>query len=229
MIKNIFLDMDGTLLDFHKSEATALSKVLSEYGIEPTKEKIELYSRINLEQWKRLERGEIDRETVLVGRFEIFFRSIGENVDAKSARRSYEKYLSQGHFFIDGAIKLLDILSKKYSLHIATNGTKTVQLGRIKSADIAKYFQNIFISEDIGYNKPDRRFFLKCFEKIYDFSPENSVIIGDSLTSDILGGNNAGIKTVWFNPHCEKRYLDVKIDAQTDDLLQIPEILEKIG
>ena len=143
MIKNVFVDMDGTLLDFYKSERVALSRVLEDMGVEVTDEKIRLYSEINLAQWKRLEQGEIDRETVLVGRFEIFFERIGEKKDALYARKIYENYLSQGHFFIDGAEEMLDNLSKKYTLYIATNGTKKVQLSRIESSGISKYFKDI--------------------------------------------------------------------------------------
>ena len=159
-------------------------------------QKISLYIKINLAQWKRLEKGEIDREQVLVGRFEIFFDALGMKKDALAARKSYERYLSQGHYFIDGAVHLLDELSEKYDLYIATNGTKIVQLGRIESSGIGKNFKDIFISEDLGFNKPDRRFFEKCFEKLGGVKRDECVIIGDSLSSDILGGNNAGIKTI---------------------------------
>ena len=228
MIKNVFLDMDGTLLDFHKSESVALSKVLEDIDIKPTDEKIRLYSEINLAQWKRLEKGEIEREQVLVGRFEIFFDAIGVERNALEARKSYEKYLSQGHFFIDGAVSLLDELSEKYDLYIATNGTKTVQHGRINSSGISKYFKDIFISEDLGFNKPDRRFFEKCFEMIGGVKAEECVIVGDSLSSDILGGNNVGIKTLWFNPKHEKKHPNVKIDFETSSLSDIPDILSKM-
>lgn len=228
MVKNVFLDMDGTLLDFHKSEAVALGKVLGDFGIVATPEKIDLYSRINLAQWKRLERGEISREQVLVGRFEIFFGQLGENADALRARKLYENYLSQGHYFIDGAQELLETLFGKYKLFIATNGTKKVQLSRIKDSGIARYFGGIFISEDLGYNKPDRMFFEKCFELIGNVDPDETVIVGDSLSSDILGGNNAGIKTLWYNPMHEKPDKTVRIDRETDALSDIPDILAKM-
>lgn len=228
MIKHIFLDLDGTILDFLKAEATALSKVLTELEIEPTEEKIKLYSKINDSQWKRLEKGEISREQVLVGRFEIFFRELGESRDALQTRKLYEKHLSEGHFFIDGAEELLESLSKQYNLYLASNGTKTVQDGRIKSAGIEKHFKEIFVSEDIGFNKPDKRYFDMAFKKIENFSPSEAVIIGDSLSSDILGGNNAKIKTVWFNPNGLENSLNVKIDAVAKKLSDIPDILKII-
>lgn len=228
MIKHIFLDLDGTILDFLKAEATALSRVLTELGIKPTEEKIKLYSKINDSQWKRLEKGEISREQVLVGRFEIFFRELGESRDALQTRTLYEKYLSEGHFFIDGAEELLESLSKQYNLYLASNGTKTVQDSRIKSAGIQKYFKDIFVSQDIGFNKPDKRYFDMAFKKIENFLPDEAVIIGDSLSSDILGGNNAKIKTVWFNPNGLENSLNVKIDAVAKKLSDIPDILKKI-
>lgn len=220
--------MDGTLLDFYKSESVALSRVLEDIEIEPTDEIISLYSKINLAQWKRLEKGEIEREQVLVGRFEIFFDALGVKKDAVAARKSYERYLSQGHFFIEGAVNLLDELSAKYDLYIATNGTKKVQLSRIESSGIGRYFRDIFISEDLGCNKPDRCFFEKCFEQIGKVERDECVIVGDSLSSDILGGNNTGIKTVWFNPNHEKTIPDVSVDFETDSLSDIPDILSKM-
>lgn len=225
MIKHIFLDLDGTLLDFHKAEAKALKKVLFILGIFPTPDKIKLYSRINNLQWKRLEKGEIEREEVIIGRFKIFFKEIGEDKNCLEARNLYEKYLSQGHYFIDGAEKLLDELSNKYCLYLATNGTKTVQQGRIKSAGIEKYFNHIFVSEDIGFNKPDKRFFDSCFKKIENFDKNQAVIIGDSLSSDILGGKNANIKTVWFNPLKAENDLNILPDKQVYSLCEIPDVL----
>lgn len=228
MIKHIFLDLDGTLLDFHKAEAKALEKVLFDLSILPTPDKMKLYSHINNLQWKRLEKGEIEREEVLIGRFKIFFEEIGEDGNCFTARKLYEKYLSQGHYFIDGAEKLLEELSAKYHLYLATNGTKIVQQGRIKSAGIEKYFNHIFVSEDIGFNKPDKRFFDSCFKAIENFDKNQAVIIGDSFSSDILGGKNANIKTVWFNCCRERNDSNITPDKQVYMLCEIPYVLSQL-
>lgn len=198
MVKNILLDLDQTLFDFKKAEANAISKTMQKLGVTPTAFLISRYSEINDGMWKMLERGEITRDRLLVKRFEVFFDEQGVAADHNETRAFYEKTLGQGHFFMDGAEELLDALYKKYRLYLVSNGTASVQKGRLESSGIEKYFDGIFISQTVGFNKPDVRFFEKVFESIPDFKKEETVIIGDSLTSDIQGGINAGIKTVWF-------------------------------
>lgn len=200
MIHTILLDLDNTLLDFNKAECIALTGTLKQLGIDPKEHILKRYSELNLAQWKLLEQGKISRNEVKIRRYRLLFDEYKIDCSAEDAAGIYEHMLSMGHYFIDGAEKLLKELQEQYSLYIVTNGTKSVQTGRIKSAALEKYFQGIFISEDIGFNKPSREFFEHCFYKIPDFKKESTVIVGDSLTSDILGGINAGIKTIWFNP-----------------------------
>ena len=228
MIRTVLLDLDDTILDFHRTEAVAVSETLRTMGVEPTEQVVKRYSEINDGLWKQLEKGEVTREEVLVRRFEILYEEIGIDRSGPKTKELYEKVLSTSHFFVDGAEELLEKLYGRFDLYIISNGTAVVQDGRIKSADIAKYFKDIFISQRIGINKPDKRFFEKCFEKIENFSKDESVIIGDSLTSDIKGGNNVGIKTVWFNPHGKKRTTDVNIDYEVSSLYEIPGLLENI-
>lgn len=224
----VLLDLDDTLLDFHKAEHIAISRTFSHFGIEPEEALICRYSEINLAQWKRLERGEIDREQVLVGRFELLFNELGLDCSSREAKSTYENFLSQGHYFIPGAEELLEELHGKYRLFICSNGTAVVQEGRLRSAGIGPYFEEIFISEEIGYNKPSPDFFGRCFEKIPDFCRERAVMIGDSLTSDILGGINAGIKTCWFNPHGRPGREDIVPDYVISQLNQVPALLRKL-
>ena len=120
------------------------------------------------------------------------------------ARRRYEWNLGGSYFYIDGAEALLDELSKKYDLYLMSNGTAAVQDRRIAASGIAKYFKGLFISEKVGYNKPALEFFERCFAEIPDFKKEESIIVGDSLSSDIKGGINAGIPTCHYNPSGEK-------------------------
>ena len=204
MIKNIFFDLDDTIFDFHIAEKTALIKTLNFLGVEPKEETLARYSELNLMQWKLLEKGEITRTQVKVRRYQLLFDELGVDCSAAEAAAFYEKQLSIGHWFIEGAEELLQKTHNRYNLYIVSNGTAVVQHGRIKNSGIKKYFKDIFISQEIGFNKPSPEFFEGCFAKIEDFNKEETIIVGDSLSSDIQGGKNAGLKTVWFNPKKEK-------------------------
>ena len=200
MIKTILFDLDDTILDFKKAEAIALSGTLRELNIAPSEERIALYSDINAAQWRRLEAGELTRPEVLTTRFRIFFDAIGEQRLPEQAQALYEARLSQGHYFIDDAVKTLEALSSDYDLFLVSNGNLRVQEGRLRSAAISHFFQDIFISEQIGADKPSPLFFDRCFARIDGFEHSAAIIVGDSLTSDIRGGLQAGIHTCWFNP-----------------------------
>lgn len=200
MIKNILFDLDDTIFDFKRAEKIALSKTLSELGVSPNDRILSRYSEINISQWKLLEKRIITRDEVKVRRYKLLFEEFGIDLSAERTTALYEKNLAIGHYFIDGAEELLQRLYKDYRLYLVSNGATAVQKSRIASSGIEKYFQNIFISQEIGYDKPAKEFFDKCFEQIEDFSKKETIIVGDSLSSDIQGGINAGIKTVWFNP-----------------------------
>ena len=228
MIKAILLDLDDTILDFHKAERIALSATLEELGITPTDKVLARYSEINQMHWKRLERGELTRYEVLHGRFRMLFNEMGLDVSEIDAQRIYEWRLGTGHYFLDGAEKLLDDLYGKYDIYLASNGTDIVQTRRIESAGIGKYFKELFISQRIGYDKPSVEYFNRCFERIENFDRASTIIIGDSLTSDILGGINAGIRTCLFNPHGRPGRADIVPDYEVKDLAEIAPLLEKI-
>jgi len=201
-IKNVFLDLDDTLFDFHEAERIAIGETLSHFGIEPTKKNVRRYSEINKECWLMLERGEKSREEILVLRFERLFSELSVNVFADDVRDYYEQRLSLGHIFVEGAQELLEELYGKYKLYITSNGTARVQNKRIALSGIAKYFDEIFVSENIGANKPSEAFFDGCFARMPDALREETIIVGDSLTSDIAGGIAAGIHTCWFDKGC---------------------------
>lgn len=224
----VLLDLDDTILDFHQAEKIAISKTFRCFGVEPEDKLINRYSEINAAQWKRLETGEITREQVLVGRFEILFRELGLDISSREAKATYERLLAQGHYFMPGAEKMLEDIRDDYRLFICSNGTAVVQAGRLRSAGISPYFEKIFISEDIGYNKPSAEFFERCFAQMDDPDRSRAIIIGDSLTSDILGGINAGIKTCWFNPRGKAGRDDIAPDYEIGKLEQAPELLKEI-
>ena len=229
MIRNVLFDLDDTLFDFHKAEKIALTKTLVHFGIDPTEETLALYSTINAAHWKRLELGEISREEVKVGRYRELFKTIGVECDPVKATAYYESMLAIGHYFMPGAPELLEELYGKYRLYIVSNGTAKVQEGRIGSSGIAKYMDGIFISQVLGANKPDKQFFDICFAEIPDFSLSETIIIGDSLSSDIKGGINAGIITVWLNPKGIENDNDIKPDYTIKELSEVPGLLSQIS
>lgn len=228
MIKTVLIDLDDTILDFHKAEAEALKETLIQLDIEPKPEAIATYSMVNEGMWKLFEEGKVTRPQVLLWRFDIFFAELEVERSGIQAKEIYEEKLGEGHYFMPGAEELLKELSTGYDLYLASNGTAIVQAGRIKSAGIAPFFQDIFISELIDFHKPQKEFFDYCFSKIPDFSKEHTIIIGDSLTSDIKGGNNAGIHTCWFNPKGEPAREDIPAEYEVRTLREIPGLLKKL-
>lgn len=228
MIKNILFDLDDTILDFKTAERMALSKALTTLGITPTYEIISRYSELNILQWKCLERGEISRAEVKLNRYRLLFDEFGIDVSPQLATSLYEDNLCIGHYFIDSAEETIKLLSESYNLYIVSNGTKRVQDSRIASAGIEDYFKGIFISEDVGVEKPSVKFFEYCFSKIADFSPDETIIVGDSLTSDILGGKNSGIKAIWFNSKNQINSTDIKPDYEISSHKELVELLKTI-
>ena len=227
MIKFVLLDLDDTIFDFGKAEHLALAKTLSEMGVEPTDSTISRYSEINRAHWERLERGELTREQVLIYRFDALYRELGIDKSSTQTQQIYEYRLSLEHPFINGATELLDELSKEYELYVVSNGTAVVQDRRIAESGIGKYFKDIFISQRVGADKPSPEFFDYCFSKIAGFEREGAIIVGDSLTSDILGGKNAGIKTCHFNPKSKSNGKIVP-DYEIKKLSELPLLLKKL-
>ena len=226
MIEFLFLDLDDTILDFQKAERLALAKTLESFGLPPTDTVLARYHEINREHWERLERKELTRQQVLVGRFAALFAEMGLSAQAEQVARAYEENLSQGHYFLPGAEEALKSLSKKYKLYLASNGTARVQAGRLKSAGIIPYFQEIFVSEEMGYNKPDPAYFDACFARIPGFRKERAMMVGDSLTSDILVGIQAGIATCWVNPH--HKTWEIHPDYEIESITQLEALLHNL-
>lgn len=229
MIRTVFFDLDDTLLDFHKAEAIAVCQTLIELDLEPAESTIARYSEINAEQWRLLEEGKLTREQVLTRRFAILFEELGVARSSAQAKEIYEHRLSVGHYFIPGAPEVLEALAPDYDLYLVSNGTATVQESRLESAGIKPYFKDIFISQLVGFDKPQKEFFDRCFAQIPNFVREEAVIVGDSLTSDMRGGVNAGIRTCWFNPHQKTRREDIPVDYEIAALSELLALLEQIN
>ena len=199
MIKTILFDVDDTLLDFGAAERSALKKTLTRFGVDPTDGIVERYSEINAACWRRLETGELTHSEVKTERYRILFGEIGVSASPSNVTKYYELKIPFEHETVDGAAEILEYLSRKYTLIAASNGTGTTQRKRLRDSGFDRYFRDIFISSEVGATKPKKEFFDAIFGKYPDIKREETAIVGDSLTSDVTGGKNAGIMTVWYN------------------------------
>lgn len=221
--KTLLFDVDDTLLDFKKNEEVSIQKLFDYVGCPLTEEIFERYKRINHQLWASFECGEITKDEVIGTRFQQLFKELSVDITGKEVENYYQEQLSNGVYMFEGAYELCETLSKQFDLYIVTNGIAYTQYKRLKSAGLDKLFKAIFVSEEVGYQKPDIQFFHRVFDQIQSFEKENTLIIGDSLTSDILGGNNAGIDTCWFN----KRKLDEhELIKATYEIHSLNEILD---
>ena len=187
----LLFDVDDTLLDFQMTEAKALNELFAEQGIELTPEVKTSYKALNHHLWREFEKGNMTREEVTGSRFGLLFQQFGKTVDSLAMEKRYRHYLNQGHDLIEGSHELLQTLSSQADLYIVTNGVSKTQYQRLTDAKMLGYFKKIFVSEDVGAQKPMKEFFDHVFSQIPQFEKEKTVIIGDSLTSDIKGGNLA--------------------------------------
>lgn len=229
MIEFLFLDLDDTILDFHKAERIAIAKTFREFGLEPSDEVLSRYHDINIAHWQMLERGELEREQVKVLRFSALFSEFGMDVDASALAKQYESNLGIGHYFLPGAMEAVDSLSRQYPLYLASNGTSSVQHSRLTSAGLYPYFKEVFVSQNIGFNKPSPDYFNACFARIPGFTADRAMMVGDSLTSDILGGIQSGMKTCWINPIHKANNTNIFPDYELESITQLLDLLKQIS
>lgn len=225
MIKAILWDIDGTLLDFLKSEAYGIRKCFAQFGLgECTNEMLERYSVINRKWWNKLERGECTKPEVLNGRFKDFFATEGIPFDrVEELNKAYQFYLGDKAFYQDGGKEVVTALKGRYLQYAVTNGTALAQERKLKKSELDQLLDGIFISEKIGFEKPDIRFFKAVFAAI-PCKPEECVIIGDSLTGDMQGGINAGLLHWWYNP--KGLAADRPVDRTITHLTEVTEWLK---
>lgn len=227
MIKVILWDVDGTLLDFKQAEYAAIKKCFEIFNLgECTDEMIGRYSVINRKYWEKLERGEITKPEVLINRFVDFFRTENIQTDcAEEFNMEYQKQLGETICFCDNSYELLQSLKGKVKQYAVTNGTKRAQDRKLKKSGLIDIFDGVFISEVVGCEKPGIEFFEHVWEQIGTYEKDEIMIVGDSLTSDMQGGNNADIVCCWYNPKGMKNETNLRIDYEIDDLQKILEIL----
>jgi 2-haloacid dehalogenase len=229
MVRDIVFDLDDTLFDFHADERVALEKTFRELSIPATEPVFARYSELNQMQWKALERGEITRDEVKLRRFALLFAELDMDAgQAPVAARIYQERLAEDFHYIAGARELLEELDGHYRMFLISNGNLSVQEGRLAKAGIGHFFSDVFISEVLGVEKPNKEFFDYAFAKIRDFDKAQTLLVGDSLTADIQGGINAGVRTVWFHSPGVENTTDIRPDYELTNLADLPELLKKL-
>ncbi len=227
MINTILWDVDGTLLDFIAAEKAAIKTLFKEFNLgECSDEMIKRYSEINKTYWQRLERGEITKQEVLVGRFKEFFASEGlDSSVAEEFNSLYQLRLGDTIVYHDDSLEIIRSLRGRARQYVVSNGTVEAQSKKLRLSGLGELMDGIFLSEHIGIEKPNIEFFDRVFEEIEPADRSRVMIVGDSLTSDIQGGNNAGIITCWYNPQGDKAPDKYRIDYEISDLHQIYEFM----
>lgn len=224
-LKTVLLDLDGTILDFDKSAHIAMKTVLNNHGLPYSDELYDEYEEINLVLWNEHERGLIGIDKILGERFQRFLDKKGFKGDGKLLEKEYQYYMANGGHVSDGAMETVEYLSGKYDLYVVSNGVTETQFNRLRISGLDKYMKDIFISEAVGANKPLREFFNYCFNHINKFDRTKTIIVGDNLSSDIIGGYNAGIKTCWVNADRKENTLLVPINYVIQDIRELADIL----
>ena len=225
----LLFDLDHTLLDFDAAEDVALSHLLKEEGVEDIQAYKDYYVPMNKTLWKDLELKKITKQELVNTRFAKLFAHFGIEKDGAYLAERYQFFLSkQGQIFPGVEDLLKKLIHQGYELYAATNGITAIQTGRLEQSGIAPFFKEIFISEQLHTQKPDAAFYEKIGQQIAGYGKEKTLMIGDSLTADIQGGNNAGIDTIWYNPHHLENKTLAKPTYEVDSYQALLEILDKL-
>jgi 2-haloacid dehalogenase len=219
----VLWDVDGTLLDFSAAESAAIRALFRELDLgEATDGMIRRYAQINRSYWERLERNELTKPEILVGRFEEFFREIGVPVSlAPEFNRQYQVRLGDTVVYRDDSLQVVRTLRGRVRQYVVSNGTITAQTRKLERSGLGALMDGVFLSEAVGAEKPNKAFFDAVFAALGPVNPAEVMIVGDSLTSDIRGGNNAGIVTCWYNPEGEAAAPGFRIDHTIRDLHEV--------
>lgn len=230
MYKYLLWDIDGTVLDFLAAEKAAIKALFVKFGFgECSDENVRVYSEINVRYWQMLERNEMTKPEILVGRFKEFFEVMGLDASkAEAFNAEYQIALGDTIVFCDDAFTILNNQKEKYKLVAITNGTALAQAKKLKGSGLDKVFHHIFISEEVGYEKPNKEYFDIVLQEAGIKDKSEALIIGDSLTSDIKGGENMGIDTCWYNPSKKKSKEGDSVPTYIiEDLHELDDILNR--
>ncbi len=227
MVKAILWDVDGTLLDFLAAEKAAVQRLFREFGLgECTDEMVARYSAINDSYWKRLERGEITKQQVLICRYQEFFAEVGVDPSlAEPFNARYQHALGDTVVYRDDSLAIVKALHSKVKQYVVSNGTIVAQTKKLQRSHLGEWMDGVFLSEELGAEKPSPAFFDQVFAALPDLQKEDMLLVGDSLTSDMKGGLLAGIPTCWYNPNRLPRPADMAIDFVIEDLHEIYELI----
>jgi len=221
----LLFDADGTLYDFEKAEKSALADTFTQLGFSYQDDYLQTYKSINTKIWQDFEQGKITPKEIKTKRFELLLEKIELSHDSTEFGKRYLDNLGNGVFLIEGAEKLIKDLSSKFRIGLITNGLQKVQRSRLAQSVLGDYFEQIFISEEIGTAKPDPEIFRVAFDKMDNPDKSEVLIIGDSLTSDIKGGNNFNIDTCWYNPAGHKADEEYEINYEICNLNELYEVV----
>ncbi len=218
----IFMDIDNTLLDFDAGTRESLEKLLARFGVTLTEELLRRFLTINDRIWQQYERGEIEKAQIFSTRFRIYLDSLGISCDPLEANEWYAQGLRESAVLIQGATELLEGLKGRCRMFGVTNGVVTTQTPRLEKSGLKKYFERVFISEQMGCKKPEKEFFDNVFAAIGAVDKSRCILLGDSLSSDMQGGRNAGIATCFYGSATEDPRCDYVI-SHLPEFLQIVE------
>lgn len=217
----LLLDADGTLLDFQRAEAQALEETFHQHGLYFDETVLSDYSKINKTCWEEFEQGLLDKKTLLIERFRRLFETYGIAKDPTVVRLTYQEELGKGAFLIPDALSVCRTLSRTHDLYIVTNGVAATQYSRFRDSGLTPLMKGLFISEEIGYQKPQKEFFDYVLEHIVRKEGDHILMVGDSLSADMKGGILAGLDTCWYNPSGIKRPSDMDITYEIQDIREL--------
>ena len=225
MLKAVLMDIDDTLLDFGKCAEQAIRIGFAERGFPFDDSTYATFTRINDVLWQQIERGELTTQQLFEFRWNRIFEALGIEADGTVFEQRFLDLLYEIAIPVDGADEVCRHLKEKYILCAASNAFHDQQLNRLAMSGLLPYFDHVFVSESLGYRKPEKAFFDACRAPLPGVAAEECVMIGDSLTADIAGGKNACMKTIWYN-HAHRPVPEhCAADQIVDSLSQIKDIL----